>query len=125
MAELPFTLTEDEQAEVARVLAELHEHGYQDVERHVHRSGAELAPGTRIRHAGHQWYEALREGTGHVVAITERPDSAWSRSWGMPDVELIAVFDKPWPLDSRLSQLAQYHVRLVASGSKASEADRA
>lgn len=120
MTELPFTLTEDERAEVARVLAELHEHDYQDIERHVHRSGVELAPGTRVRHAGHRWHDAVVKGTGHVVAITERPDSAWSRSWGMPDVELIAVFDKPWPLDSRLAQLAQYHVAVVNTGSMAS-----
>jgi hypothetical protein len=102
-----FRLEPDEEAKVAEILAGLHAHGYRDVDAH----GA-LRPGVRIRHVGHQWCEAINAGTGFVVAITEKPDSAWSRTWGKPDVELITVSDKPF-LDSRLSQLAQYHVVVI------------
>lgn len=102
-----FHLEPDEQAKVAEMLAGLHACGYRDVEAH----GA-LRPGVRIRHAGHRWDEAIDAGTGFVVAITEKPDSPWSRSWGRPDVELITVSDKPF-LNSRLSQLAQYHVVVI------------
>lgn len=103
-------LTAEETAEMDAILGELHAHGYRDVERH-----GQLAPGTRIRHIGHQWDEAYTDGTGMVVAVTEKPDSPWSVSWRMPDVELVAVWDRP-TFGTRLAQLAQYHVIAVREG---------
>lgn len=101
-------LTPRESAEVAALLAELRECGYRDVDHH----GA-LRAGVRIRHYGHQWPGAYDDGTGVVVAVTEKPDSAWSRTWGKPDVELIAAWDRPG-VTGRVSQLAQYHVEVIA-----------
>jgi hypothetical protein len=103
-------MTSDETAELARLLAELHASGYQDVHHHL-----ELRAGARIRHGGHQWPEAYTNGTGTVLAVTRRPDSTWSRQYGLPDVELVALWDQPRPFDdsSRLSQLAQYHVEAI------------
>lgn len=89
------------------MLAELHEHGYQDVAEH-----GRIRPGVRIRHTGHRWPEAYDEGSGVVLAVTEKPDSSWSQSWGRPDVELIALWDRDQGF-SRLSQLAQYHVEVI------------
>jgi hypothetical protein len=104
----PVDLAPGEQAEVERMLAELRGHGYVDRDRHN-----KLAPGVRVRHTGHLWPQAYTEGTGTVVAIVEKPDSAWSASWGMPDVELIVVFDRGVKLTGRLSELAQYHVQAI------------
>jgi hypothetical protein len=104
----PVDLAPGEQAEVERMLAALRERGYQDRDSHK-----KLAPGVRVRHTGHQWPQAYIEGTGTVVAIVEKPDSAWSEPWGMPDVELIVVFDRGVKLTGRLSELAQYHVQAI------------
>jgi len=104
-------LDEQEATEVERMLAELHACGYQDIAEF-----GRLKPGTRIRHKGHQWFEAITEGTGVVVAITEKPDSSWSLSWGAADIELIALWDRP-SFGSRLSQLAQYHVCVTKDSS--------
>lgn len=103
-------LSADEQTRLEAMLQELLARGYQQITEHRN-----LRIGTRIRHHGHQWTEAFRSGTGYVAALTEKPDSAWSAEWGMPDIELIAVWDKPWPFDdsSRLSQVAQYHVHAI------------
>lgn len=102
-------LTELERAELAEKVKELHKRGYRDVAEHHG-----LKVGARIRHHGHQWSEAFRLGTGHVAVLTEKPNSAWSISWHMPDIELIAVWDKPRGLgSSRLSQVAQYHVEVI------------
>lgn len=100
-------LTTDEQAKFAEMLTALHERGYGDVPKH-----GELHPGARIRHRGHRWPGAYTNGTGVVLAITEKPDSAWSVSWRMPDVELVALWDRDHGA-GRLSMLAQYHVDAV------------
>ena len=96
-------LTPVEQSKVDEMLAALHEHGYRDVEAHN-----DLKPGVRVRHRGHQWLGAATLGTGNVVSITRSPRTIR----GVPDVELIVVWDEP-RFDSRLSQLAQYHVEVV------------
>jgi hypothetical protein len=87
-------LTPEVSAEAAEMLAKLHDLGYRDVPEH-----GSLRPGVRIRHVG-------------VLAVTEKPNSSWSVSWRMPDVELIALWDRPntrgW-----LSGLAQYHVEVI------------
>lgn len=102
-------LTPDEQERLAAMVKELINHGYQEITGH-----GRLKVGTRIRHQGHQWTEAFRDGTGIVAALTERPDSPWSMSWNMPDIELIALWDKPQGLiPSRLSGVAQYHVDVI------------
>jgi hypothetical protein len=98
-------ITEDEKARAAAMLAELHAYGYQDVAEH-----GDLRPGVRIRHRGHQYPEAYDNGTGVVVAITHKPDSAWSQSYRTADVEMVVLWDRPGLCDSRLSQVAQYHV---------------
>lgn len=104
-------LDANEQAKVAGILDDLHQSGYRDIEAH-----GSLCVGARIRHSGHRWPEAYERGTGVVLAITEKPDSAWSRSWGKPDVELIAVWDTP-TFGIRVSQLAQYHVAVIEGAS--------
>jgi len=104
-------LTAAEQAEVKAIVADLQKRGYAPRERFN-----ELAPGVRVRHRGHQWSSAYIEGTGVVVAITERDPSSWSQSWGAPDIEMVVAFDKPTlPEMSRLITLAQYHVQVVTT----------
>ncbi|GIE75761.1 hypothetical protein Aph02nite_17110 [Actinoplanes philippinensis] len=113
--QMPFTLTADEQADVERRVAELHECGYATVDQHVDRDGTVLKPGRRIRHAGHRYVEAILRGTGYIVAVTEKPDSAWSRVYGMPDVEMVTVYDTDH-FGGRLATVAQYHVAVVEAG---------
>jgi hypothetical protein len=103
------TLTPQEESEAAKMLADLHKRGYINVEQH-----GDLKPGTRIRHRGHRYPEAYRDGTGVVVAITEKPGSSWSLSWDAADIEMIVAWDRPPVSDSRLSTVAQYHVEAVA-----------
>lgn len=106
-------LTDAERTELAAKVAELHAAGYVDLPEFTYpRSGKVLRVGTRVRHSGEQYWEALERGTGNVVALTHKPDSSWSRSWGMPDVELVIARDKA-RLGSRLSQIAQYHVAMI------------
>lgn len=104
-------MTPEEQQLAEEMLAGLHERGYVDVAEHK-----KLRPGSRVRHSGQRWHEALTEGTANVVAITEKPGSSWSRTYGMPDIEMVVLFDKPGITDSRLSQLAQYHVAVIEGG---------
>lgn len=101
-----------EAARLAAMLSELHERGYRDIIEH---ESFRVRVGARIRHRGHQWPEAYREGTGFIVALTEKPDSPWSRTYRMPDIELVALWDKPRPFEdsSRLAGLAQYHVEVI------------
>lgn len=105
-----FELTLAEQAGADRMLAELRANGYQPLER----LGL-LQPGARIRHRGHQWIDALTDGSGYVVTLVEKPDSPWSKDWGGPDIELVAVWDRaPFDDMSRLSQVANYHVIAIS-----------
>ncbi|WP_205326921.1 hypothetical protein [Glycomyces sp. YM15] len=60
-----------------------------------------LNVGTRIRHIGHQWPAALRNGTGVVHALAKG---------GPDDIELVVVWDKPGPTGSYVADLADYHV---------------
>jgi hypothetical protein len=49
-----------------------------------------------------------------VVALTVKENSGWSRSWGIPDVEMVVVFDKPrLGVGSRLSGLGYHHIEAV------------
>lgn len=103
-----------EQTEVDRMVAELRKHGYVDLDEYVYpRSGRRLRVGARVRHGGEQYPEALQYGTGNVVALMHRPDSAWSHSWRMPDIEMVMLRDKPRFGESRLSGLAHYHVEVI------------
>lgn len=102
-------LTAEEKVEAEAIVTGLRSHGYRPRERFN-----ELAPGVRVRHHGHQWPSAFREGTGVVVAITERKPSSWSQSWGAPDIEMVVAYDEPTlPEMSRLTTLAQYHVHVI------------
>lgn len=104
-------MTPDEQQRAEELLAELRKRGYVDVAEHE-----KLRPGTRVRHWGQRWNAALADGTGNVLAIAEKPNSSWSRTYGMPDIEMVVLFDEPGLGGSRLSQLAQYHVAVVEGG---------
>lgn len=112
MTTLPehIVLTDDERLEFEAKAQVLYAAGYVDIAEH-----GDLRVGARIRHRGHQWHEAFHAGTGYVAALTEKPDSAWSWTYGKPDIELIAVWDTPRSLagSSRMSQLAQYHVYVI------------
>lgn len=100
-------MTPAERARADEMLAELHERGYRDID-----AIGDLRPGARVRHRGHRWSEAIANGTGNVVAITEKPDSPWSVSYRMPDVEMVVLFDTA-SFGDRLSMLAQYHAEAV------------
>ena len=104
------TMTEAERAEVGAILARLYASGYTDRDRFN-----ELASGVRVRHTGQRYAAAYQDGTGVILAITERPGSPWSHEWKMPDVEMVVLWDRPWPIEgsSRMSQLAQYHVAVI------------
>lgn len=104
-------MTPEESARFEAMLGELHQYGYQDVEEH-----GKLRPGVRIRHHGHQWSAAYANGSGVVLAITEKPKSAWSQTYRTDDVELIAMWDVA-SFGSRLSQVAQYHVEVIGGAS--------
>jgi hypothetical protein len=105
-------MTPEEQKRAEEMLAELHERGYRDVEQH-----GKLRAGVRVRHVGHRWPEAYENGTGGVVAITEKPNSAWSLTYGKPDIEMVVLLDAPSLSGSRLSGLAQYHVEVIGGAS--------
>lgn len=105
-----------EQAEVDRMLAELHEHGYVDLAEYTYpRSGRVLRVGARVRHRNEQYWQAIERGTGNVVGLVHKPDSPWSRSWRMADVELIMLRDEE-RFGTRLSQVAHYHVEVIEDG---------
>jgi len=104
-------LNADDRTDAEQMLANLASSGYAPRERFN-----DLAPGVRIRHDGHRWPEAYRDGTGVVVAVLERDPSSWSQSWGAPDIELVVAYDKPTlPEMSRIVGLAQYHVQAVTA----------
>lgn len=50
--------------------------------------------GDRVRNRGEQYVKAYWHGTARVVAIYEKPDSSWSRTYNMPDVEVITQRDR-------------------------------
>lgn len=85
--------------------ADLESRGY--VEKPEH---GDLRAGDRVHHAGQQYTEAYLYGTATILAIFEKLDSAWSRSWRMPDVELIIQRD-----DGDVTQWAQYHAWKVVT----------
>lgn len=113
-------LTAQERERLDAIHAELAANGYQDIAAHI-TARRQLRVGDRIRHIGQQWPEAFDHGTGHIAVLTEKPGSKWSQDHGRPDVELIAVWDKPRLANSRISQLADYHVELTTEGHKALE----
>ncbi len=102
------SVTAEEAAEFKQKLADLHAHGYVDIEEH-----RALRVGARIRHTGHQWFEAITEGTGYILALTQNANSSWSREYRRPDIELIALFDESLGRHCRLSEIANYHAIVV------------
>jgi hypothetical protein len=83
--------------------AALAAYGYVDLAEH---NG--ITVGTRVHHRNERYYEALHNGTATVLALMERPDSAWSQKWNQRDIELIVRRDA----DGRLSGWADYHTRI-------------
>jgi hypothetical protein len=108
-------LTPEQTERVEKALVDLRSRGYVDINEH-----GRLRPGVRIRHRGDQYSEAYQNGTGVVIAITEKPNSAWSASWRMPDIELLVLWDKEHRGIDRISQLAQYHVSVIEQDEVAS-----
>ncbi|WP_026931197.1 hypothetical protein [Glycomyces tenuis] len=109
-------LTTEEQAELERIVASLHEHGYVDLDEFVYpKSGLKLRVGTRIKHRNEEYWKAIRHGTANVVALTEKPDSPWSKTYRMRDIELV-MFRQEREIGSRLSQVAQYHIDVIEEG---------
>ena len=88
-------LTDAEQASLDSLLA----YGYVQIEKY-----GRFQPGTRV---------LIGSGPGTVVAVTEKPDSAWSKSWRMDDVELIVRPDDRDVPHYGPAQVAQYHVRQI------------
>lgn len=70
--------------------ADLLKRGYVEVQ-----EWGELHVGDRVRNTGQRWSEAIAEGTATIERIFHKPDSAWEAKYGRPDVEIIAVRDKP------------------------------
>lgn len=64
--------------------AALEKHGYIEIPEHKG-----IKPGARIRNRRQQYVKAIWHGTSTVVAVYEKPDSPWSRTYGMPDIEII------------------------------------
>lgn len=104
-------MTDEERAAVTVLLADLHEAGYRNIA-----EWRELKPGMRIRRRSQEYPEAYEHGTGVVVAITEKPDSAWSKTYGAADIEMVILSDRS-DFGSRLTTLAQYHVAVIGDGS--------
>lgn len=92
---------------IAEQRAQLEARGYVEVPEY-----GGIRPGVRIRHRGHQWAEAYRDGTATVVAVYERPDSSWSRTWRMADVEVVHQADDV-PVGWCPATWAQYHLEVV------------
>lgn len=73
-----------------------------------------LKVGSRVHHNGQRWPGAEVNGTGTIERIFHRPNSAWERSYGRPDVELIVKRDSSaiYPGDAHMF-VADYHVSLA------------
>ncbi|XKH58521.1 hypothetical protein LG293_15830 (plasmid) [Citricoccus nitrophenolicus] len=75
-----------------------------------------LTVGARVRHISERYAAAQDRGTGTIERIFHKPDSAWSKDWGSPDIEVIVRRDEPrsglggtWTH----TQLANYHLVVV------------
>lgn len=66
--------------------ADLIARGYQEVQ-----EWGAFTVGQRVRHVSHQW--AALKGSAEVRRIFVHPNSAWSRKYDAPDVELIVRKD--------------------------------
>ncbi len=84
--------------EVERWLSALHQHGYTDLDV-MHTPHGPVRPGTRVR---------IASGDGTVLHLTENKNSAWAKSWGSRDIEIILRMDTGRP-----AQVAQYHLHRV------------
>lgn len=73
--------------------ARLEERGYVEVPEARVVDGT-VVVGDRVHNRGEQYVKAYWHGTARVVAIYERPDSPWSRTYRMPDVEVITQRDR-------------------------------
>jgi hypothetical protein len=65
--------------------------------------------GQRVHHSGERWDEASWHGTATVLAVMENAGSAWSKSYGQRDIEVIVLRDKPLLEGmSRVTEWANY-----------------
>lgn len=110
-------LNEAEWARFKVKRAELLEAGFVDLPELVHPlrhpDDGILRVGTRVHHRGERYYEALRVGTGIVLALMEHPNSTWSKKYGERDIELLVLTDKDrFDTGNRIASWANYHTRL-------------
>jgi hypothetical protein len=109
-AHLALHLLGEETGRYEEMRGELLAAGYVDTEH------PRLRPGQRVRHRAQQWPEAFDRGTGTIIAVMEHPESPWAQDYGTPDVEVIVLRDRDavlWAGQSRLTQMANYHVDVV------------
>ncbi len=85
--------------------AEMESRGYVEIHEH---DVTRFRTGQRVRNHGHQWSEAIDRGTATVLAVMFKEKSAWTQSWGSPDVELIVQRD-----DGTIGQWANYSTDLA------------
>ena len=87
--------------------AALEKNGYREIPDHKG-----IKPGARIHHRGQRYVKAHWHGTSTVVAVYEKPESPWSRQWGMPDIEIIHQPDDAPDGECPITW-AQYHAALA------------
>ena len=97
------------QAQIDVAHLELISRGYRDIE-----EIDGLTVGSRVRHRGEQYSDAIRRGTGVVRVLTEKAPSLWARQYGRRDIELIVESDRP-RFSSKLMKVADYHVVLIGA----------
>lgn len=106
------TLTTEEQAEMDEHVASLIADGFYEIDEFTYRDKT-LKPGTRVLHCGERWHEAMRDGTANILRIFRQPPGCeWERDWDRPNVEVVALSDKPRITTSRIGKWADYHCRI-------------
>lgn len=91
-------------SQVDEAVADLLKRGYVELQEH---NG--LKVGTRVRHSGERYSDAIFKGTGNIERIFYKANSSWEQKYGRQDVELIVKRDTPQG-DSTHRFLADYHV---------------
>lgn len=98
-------IPEDQRDRFDQTLAALRKDGFIDLDEHEG-----LKVGSRVRHRGEQYPEAYRDGTAVVLALLRKPNDAWSRQWGRPNIELLVLPDRDrFDTGNRIGQWADYH----------------
>ena len=72
-----------------------------------------IKPGQRVRHLGHRYTEAYRDGTATVLAVMQKDPSSWAQTYGRPDVEIIVQLDKPYDPESPVRTWSDYQTTRI------------